>query len=153
MKVMKNFPIPKTRNEINSFLGIFGYHRRFIHNFATISQSLTKRLKNDTKINITDNYYIKSFEFCKNLLISEPILAYPDLDKLFELITDASNYAIGCVLEQNEHSITSRTLNQSEKNCSTIEKELLAVLLGCRNFRPHLFRKHLTINRYNDSSV
>lgn len=75
---------------------------------------------------MTDPKYVEVFELCKKLLISEPILAYPDLDKNFELITDASNLAIGTVLEQQGKPIAymSRTLKKHEINFSPIEKEL-----------------------------
>lgn len=107
---------------------------------------MTKHLKKDSVINVNDPAYIKAFETCKNILISHPVLAYPDLDKQFERTTDASNFAIGCVLEQNGHPISymSRTLNEHEINYSTIEKELLAIIFGCNKFRPYLFGKPLS---------
>lgn len=135
---IKNFPIPKTRREIKSFLGILSYYRRFIPNFAKISREMTKNLKKDAVINIKNPQYIACFNQCKDLLTSEPVLAYPNLDKPFELVTDASNYAIGAVLEQQGRP-------NHEINYSTIEKELLAIIFGCSRFRPYLFGKTFKI--------
>lgn len=143
---IQNFPIPKTQKEIKSFLGLLGYYRKFINNFAKITKPLTNCLKKNKKI-IHDDEFKNCFILCKNLLTSEPVLAYPDFSKPFELVTDASNYAIGCVLQQNGHPISyaSRTLNPAETNYSTIEKELLAIVFGCKYHECYLFGKTFTI--------
>jgi RNase H-like domain found in reverse transcriptase/Reverse transcriptase (RNA-dependent DNA polymerase) len=144
---IQKYPIPRTIKEIKSFMGLVGYYRRFISNFAKLTSPLTKCLKKGSKININDPDYIESFENCKELLINAPILKYPDFEKPFRLTTDASNVAIGGVLSQNNQPIGyySRTLNSAEKNYSTIEKELLAVIACCKHFRPYLFGKKFTI--------
>lgn len=138
---IKNIKIPETQKQIKSFLGITGYYRKFIPNYAKIAIPLTTCLKKDQKININDIKYIKSFEKLKAVLISDPILKYPDFKKQFTLTTDASNFAIGAVLSQNSHPIAyaSRTLNNSETNYATIEKELLAIVWATKYFRPYLF--------------
>lgn len=99
---------------------------------------MTKYLKKDTKLNISDPEYEKSFNALKTFLIHDPILAYPDFTKQFTLTTDASNYALGAILSQNDHPIcyASRTLNTHEINYSTIEKELLAIVWATKYFRP-----------------
>lgn len=142
---IKNFPIPKTRKELKGYLGLIGYYRRFIENFAKITKPLTSRLKKDTKIDYNNEEYIKCFNLCKTLLINEPILKYPDFSEPFIVTTDASNYALGAVLSQNfngvEHPIgySSRTLNTHEINYSTTEKELLAIVWATNYFRPYLY--------------
>lgn len=74
-------------------------------------------------------------------------MTYPDFSKSFTLTTDASNIALGSVLSQNNKPIAfhSRTLNTAERNYSTIEKELLAIIDSCKHFRPYLFGQKFTI--------
>ena len=85
------------------------------------------------------------------MLISDPILIYPDFDKPFVLTTDASNYAIGAVLSQihdgKDHPIAfaSRTLNKHEINYPTIEKEALAIIWATEKFKPYLYGHKFTL--------
>lgn len=144
------FPIPKTAKEIKSFLGLLGYYRKFIKDFAKLTKPMTSCLKKNSKI-IHNAEFIQCFETCKNLLINDPILKYPDFNKPFILTTDASNVSIGAVLSQgtvpNDHPIAyaSRTLNDSERKYSTIEKELLAIVWATKYFRPYLYGKRFDI--------
>lgn len=77
-----------------------------------------------SRVDIKDPEYLKSFETSKNLLTTEPLLANLDLNKPFELITDASNYVIDAVLEQNRHPVSylSRTLSTHEVNYAKLKK-------------------------------
>lgn len=146
-KAIEKYPIPKNVKEIRSFLGLIGYYRRFINNFAKVVSPLTKCLKKGAKIDINCKEYIEAFELCKELLTNAPILAYPDFEKQFKLTCDASNVAIGSVLTQSNRPIAyySRTLNSAEKNYSTIEKELLSILDSTKHFRPFLFGQNFII--------
>lgn len=147
IEAIQNYPIPKTTKQIKSFLGLVGYYRRFIANFAKIVSPLTKCLRKNSKIDITDPEYISAFELCKELLVNAPILAYPDFSKQFTLTTDASNVAIGAVLSQSDRPIAyySRTLNSAERNYSTIEKELLAIVDSTKHFRPYLYGQNFLV--------
>lgn len=148
---IKNYPLPKSETEIKQFLGLLGYYRKFIRDFAKITKPFTKCLKKDAIVNYKDPEYVKCFEFCKTLLTNEPILQYPDFTKPFILTTDASNFAIGAVLSQGKVgsdlpiAYASRTLNTSETNYSTIEKELLAIVWAVTHFRPYLFGRKFII--------
>lgn len=147
IEAVEKFPLPTTPKEIKSFLGLIGYYRRFIANFSQIVTPLTKCLKKGAKIDVRDVDYLTAFHTCKELLTNAPILAYPDFTKPFKLTTDASNVAIGSVLSQCNRPVAyySRTLNSAEKNYSTIEKELLAILDATKHFRPYLFGRKFTI--------
>ena len=151
IKTIKNFPIPKTVKEIKSFLGLLGYYRRFIDNYAKVTKPLTQCLRKGSKIDINDKNYIECFKTCKELLSNSPILQYPDFDKEFILTTDASNYALGAVLSQRTNNkdlpiaFASRTLNKHEENYSTIEKELLAIVWATKQFRPYLLGRNFKI--------
>lgn len=145
-----NYPIPRTTKQIKSFLGLLGYYRRFIPDFARTTKFLTACLKKGAKIDITPEY-VRSFEHCKTLLINDPILQYPDFSKEFILTTDASKFALGAVLSQGTIgsdkpiAYASRTLNSSETNYSTIEKELLAIVWATKYFRPYLFGRKFKV--------
>lgn len=147
---VKDFPTPKSAKHIKSFLGLAGYYRRYIKNFAEIAQPLTQLLKKDAIFKWTPNC-TESFELLKNSLISAPILQFPDFQKEFILTTDASGKAIGAVLSQGSLgkdlpiAYASRILNKAEQNYSTIERELLSVCWGVKHFRPYLFGKRFTI--------
>lgn len=148
---IKKFPLPKTATEIKRFLGLLGYYRKFIPDFAKITKPMTQCLKKGSKITPNDINYVDCFETCKKLLTNDPILQYPDFDKDFILTTDASNFAIGAVLSQGTIgsdkpiAYASRTLNSSEINYSTIEKELLAIVWATKYFRPYLFGRKFKI--------
>ena len=139
--------LPKTEKQIKSFLGITGYYRKFIKDYAKVAQPITKYLKKDVKINLKDPTYIEAFEKLKQLISSHPILRYPDFEKMFTLTTDASNYAIGAFLSQEGHPVcfASRTLNTHEKNYSATDKEFLAILWSVGYFRPYLYGRKFKI--------
>lgn len=150
IKAILKYPIPRTTKEIKGFLGLLGYYRKFIKDFARITKPLTLCLKKDSKIEHTPEF-IECFETCKNLLTNEPLLQYPDFSKPFNLTTDASNYALGAILSQGPIgsdkpiAFASRTLNNSETNYSTIEKETLAIVWATKYFRPYLFGRKFKI--------
>lgn len=150
ISAIQNYPLPKTATEIKRFLGLLGYYRKFIPDFARITKPMTQCLKKGSKITM-DQSYVECFEKCKTLLVNDPILQYPDFTKDFILTTDASNLAIGAVLSQGTVgadkpiAYASRTLNTSEINYSTIEKELLAIVWATKYFRPYLFGRKFKI--------
>lgn len=147
---IQNYPIPQTTKQIKQFLGLIGYYRKFVPDFAKITKPLTLCLKKGRKITL-DSDYIDCFEKCKTLLTNDPILQYPDFNREFILTTDASNVALGAILSQGivgsdkPISYASRTLNESELNYSTIEKELLAIVWATKYFRPYLFGRKFKI--------
>lgn len=151
VEAIKNFPLPKNTKELKGFLGLLSYYRKFIKNLADLTKPLTLRLKKGNSIKTDDDEYMKCFEKCKDLLINDPVLKYPDFTKPFILNTDASGVALGAVLSQkfgNEiHPIAyaSRTLNDTERKLSTIERELLACVWACQYFRPYLYGRKFTL--------
>lgn len=146
-----NWPIPKTTTQIKGFLGILGYYRKFIRDFAKLTKPLTKCLKKDAKI-IHNDEFVSCFNDCKHLLTTDPILKYPDFNRKFILETDASDFALGAVLSQKcednkEHPIAyaSKTLSETECNYSATEKELIAIVWATKHFRPCFFGTHFEI--------
>lgn len=150
IRAVKEFPIPTTKKQIKSFLGLLGYYRKFIRDFAKLTKPLTQCLRKDADLELTPKY-IECFETCKNILCNDPVLQYPDFSKNFNLTTDASNIALGAVLSQGKLGsdkpvcYASRTLSKSEQSYSTIEKELLAIVWATKYFRPYLFGRKFKI--------
>lgn len=150
IQAVLNYPLPETTTQIKSFLGLIGYYRRFIKDFAKVTQPLTACLKKRNKL-IIDKKYVDAFEKCKELLTSAPLLQYPDYDKPFILTTDASTVALGAVLSQGQVgsdkpvAYASRTLSDTETRYSTIERELLAILWAVKHFRPYLYGRKFLI--------
>lgn len=147
VEAIVKFPIPRTNKEIKSFLGLVGYYRKFIRDFAKIAKPMTKFLKKDKHVNVHDSEFVNAFNKLKLLITSDPILRYPDFSKVFTLTTDASNFALGAVLSQEGRPTcyASRTLNEHECNYSTIEKELLAIVWATKYFRPYLFGRKFIV--------
>lgn len=150
IEAIKNWPLPRNPKEIKGFLGILGYYRRFIRDFAKITKPLTAQLRKGEKIEHTTEF-VKTFEFCKTLLVHSDVLQYPDFEKPFTLTTDASNFALGAVLSQGPIgkdrpvAYASRTLSKTEEKYSAIEKELLAIVWAAKHFRPYLFGRRFTL--------
>jgi uncharacterized linocin/CFP29 family protein len=116
------------------------YYRKFIPNLAKVAKPLTVVLKTDQNF-IWTQEQSEAFDQLKSILVIDSILQYPQFDGEFIVTTDSSKFAIGAVLSQGEEvgkdvpiSYISRTLNQSEINYSTTEKEPLAI----QKFRPYL---------------
>ena len=122
-------------------MGHAGFYRRFIKDFSKTTKPLCSLLEKDARFNFDDSC-LKAFQTLKDKLISAPIIVAPDWDLPFELMCDASDFAVGVLLGQRKskvfHSIyyASRTLNEAQLNYATTEKELLAIIFAFDKFRP-----------------
>ena len=102
--------------------------------------------------------YLQAFSVLKDKLVSAPIVVAPDWDLPFELMCDASDYAIEAVLGQKKERMfqvihyASRTLNDARLNYSTTEKELLAIVFAFDKFRPYLIGNKVIVHT-NHSTI
>ncbi|CAM8975118.1 unnamed protein product [Rhodiola kirilowii] len=132
VQVIEQLPPPKDQKGVRSFLGHAGFYRRFIKDFSKIAKPLTHLLCNDVQFNF-DEDCLEAFEKLKKAVVSAPIVRPPNWDLPFELMCDASDYAIGAVLGQRIdkrlHVVyyVSKVLDNAQMNYTTTEKELLAV--------------------------
>lgn len=138
------FHIPRSKTEVRQFLGLSGYYRKFVKNYADIARPLHDLTRLEAPFDWTAECQV-AFERLKSALTSPPILAYPDFEKKFILSTDASGVGLGAVLKQkqdgrNERVIAyaSRVLDATERTYEVIEKEYLAFKWACEVFRPYL---------------
>ena len=137
---------PETKKQVRAFLGLAGFYRKFIPNFATIAVPLTNLTKKGTPNKVIwGDREQKAFENLKVSLSQYPILALPDLEKPFILRTDASETGVGAVLLQNTDegklpiAYASKKLLPRETRYSVIEKECLAIVWGVQKFQRYLF--------------
>jgi hypothetical protein len=96
---------PKSVTQIHSFLGLAGYYRRFIPNFSKIAKPMTQLLEKEAKFKWSPQCE-EAFLTLKKLLTIAPVLAQPDIEKLFDVYCDASGTGIGGVLMQDGRAIT-----------------------------------------------
>ena len=124
---------------MRSFLGHAGFYRRFIRDFSKVALPLSNLLQKEVEFDFNDKCK-EAFDCLKRALTTTPIIQAPDWTTPFELMCDASNYALGAVLAQKIDKLPRviyyafRTLDVAQANYTTIEKELLAIVLLLKNF-------------------
>ena len=124
IETIKKLPPPSLVKGIRSFLGLTGFYRRFIKDFSKIAKPLSNLLVQGVPFKF-DDQCLKVFLFLKEKLVLAPIVVAPDWNLPFELMCDASNYAIGVVLGQKRERTfqviyyESRTLNDVQPNYAT----------------------------------
>ncbi|GJZ24389.1 putative nucleotidyltransferase, ribonuclease H [Tanacetum coccineum] len=143
---IKDWASPKTPMEIRQFLGLAGYYRRFIEGFSKIAKPMTKLTQKKVAFEWGDKQEA-AFQTLKNKLCSAPILALPQGAENFIVYCDASHKGLGAVLMQNEKVIAyaSRQLKIHEKNYTTHDLELGAVVFALKIWRHYLYGTKCTV--------
>ncbi|KAG1046838.1 hypothetical protein G6F43_010692 [Rhizopus delemar] len=152
---IKEFKVPSNASEVKSFLGLCSYYRSFIPDYAKHAEPLQQLVKKN-KVFTWDKSQVEGFEFFKRCLISPPLLAYPNRQKVQVLTVDGSSIGLGAILSQvddldtlgNEEvvSYASRTLRGPERNYAITHIEALAVVWGVQHYRHFLLgRKFLLV--------
>ena len=148
--LISNLPPLRTVKEIRSFLGHAGFYRRFIKDFSKIAKPLCNLLAKDASF-VFDEECLQTFEKLKQSLTSASVIKTPNWNLPFEIMCDASDYAIGAVLGQRQDKLpsviyyASKTFNDAKLNYSTTEKELLAVVFALDKFRSYLLGSKVVI--------
>ena len=151
IEAIEKLPPPSSVKGIRSFLGHAGFYRWFIKDFSQIAKPLSNLLVQGIPFDF-DSQCLHAFTVLKDKLISAPIVVAPDWSFPFELMCDASDYAIGAVLGQKREKIfqviyyASRTLNDAQLNYATTEKELLAIVFAFEKFRPYLIGNKVVVH-------
>ncbi|GJX98900.1 reverse transcriptase domain-containing protein [Tanacetum coccineum] len=141
--VIAKLPPPTNVKAVRSFLGHVGFYRRFLKDFSKISRPMTKLLEKDSVFNFNEECN-KAFETLKEKLMNAPIMVSPNWSLPFELMCDASDFAIGAALGQREEKhfrpihFASKTMNSAQQNYMVTEKELLVVVFAFDKFRSYL---------------
>ncbi|KAK1611869.1 hypothetical protein QYE76_035542 [Lolium multiflorum] len=151
VEAIEKMPYPRDVKGIRSVLGHAGFYRRFIKDFSKISKPLTNLLQKDVPF-VFDDDCKEAFETLKKALTTAPIVEPPDWNLPFEIMCDASDFAVGAVLGQrvdkklNVIHYASKTLDAAQRNYATTEKELLAVVFACDKFRSYIVDSKVTIH-------
>nr|GEV60499.1 reverse transcriptase domain-containing protein [Tanacetum cinerariifolium] len=156
IKVISKLLHPTTVKGIRNFLRHAGFYHRFVKDFSKISSSMTHLLEKNSPF-IFLNECIQAFRTLKEKLTEAPILIALNWDQPFELMCDASDYAVGAILGQRVEKhfppihYASKTMNQAETNYTTTEKEMLAVVYAFEKFRSYLLMNKSIV--YTDHSA
>ncbi|CAF1158517.1 unnamed protein product, partial [Adineta ricciae] len=147
IKSVIEFPQPKKIKDIQSFLGLTGYYRRFIQNYSKLAEPLLRQLR----IAQGSNYHLEwtadcttAFETLKNKLTNAPVMNTPNFEQPFILELDACEYGLGAVLTQEYDdkkyviAYASKTLSTAERKYGATEREALAIVWATKHFRPYL---------------
>ncbi|GJX89515.1 reverse transcriptase domain-containing protein [Tanacetum coccineum] len=149
--VIAKLPHPTTVKGVRSFLGHAGFYRRFIQNFSKIARPMTHLLEKETPFYFSKEC-IEAFNTLKKNLTEAPILIAPDWNEPFELMCDASDFALGAVLGQRHEKhfrpihYASKTMNEAESRYTTTEKEMLAVVYAFEKFQSYLVMNKCTFD-------
>ncbi|CAN6579848.1 unnamed protein product [Malus baccata var. baccata] len=143
IETISKLPPPTSIKGVRSFFGHAGFYRRFIKDFSKITKPLCNLLLKEAEF-VFDSSCFEAFNVLKMKLTTAPVIVAPDWELPFEIMCDASDYAIGAVLGQRRDKLlhviyyASRTLNDAQLNYATTEKELLAVVFALDKFRSYL---------------
>lgn len=141
--VIRDLPTPTNLKQLRGFLGLVRYYRRFIQGFGAISRSLNDLLK---KYKFQWNEEAsRALAHLKDALTKAPVLALPDMNKLFIVETDASGFGIGVVLMQEGHPIAfiNKGLSPRHATLSVYDRELLAIVHALTKWSHYLLNQKL----------
>ena len=144
VRAIVQFPTPTDLRALRSFLGLTSYYRRFVERYAERAKPLYLLTKGDQPFSWGPEAQA-TFDALKECMTTPPVLRYPDYDVPFMLSTDASNVALGAILEQRDEegrvhpvAYASRVLAPAERNYTVTEREGLAVVFALKKFRHYL---------------
>nr|GEX92515.1 DNA-directed DNA polymerase [Tanacetum cinerariifolium] len=156
IEVISKLPHPTTVKWIRSFLEHAGFYRRFLKDFSKISRPMTHLFEKNAPFFFFDDC-VQAFRTLKEKLTEAPILVAPDWDQPFELMCDASDFAVGAVLGQRIEKhfrpihYASKMMTEAETNYTTTEKEMLALVYAFEKFRSYLIMNKSIV--YTDHSA
>jgi hypothetical protein len=129
VKGVLSWNTPHNVSDIQSFLGLARYYRRFIEGFSKIAKPMTELLEKGKMFEWTPRREA-SFQELKKRLTTTPVLTMPDMKKAFSIYYDTSGQGLGCVLMQDGHVVTyaSRQLRKHKEKYPTHDLELAAVV-------------------------
>jgi hypothetical protein len=142
---LRDWPIPRTVKQVRSFLGFGNFYRKFIKGYSDLAKPLNQLLQKNIPFNWTSETQ-KAFDLLKKKFTEEPILMMPDLDRPFQIESDASKYASGAVLTQMDSAgkrhpvcFLSKTFNPTERRYEVYDRELLGIMRALREWRHYLY--------------
>jgi hypothetical protein len=140
VEAVRSWPLPLNIHDLRAFLGLSNYYRRFVRNYSKLTLPLTRLLKKGVAVEMGE-VEVEAFEAVKDALTSTPVLAVADPHLGYRIVTDASDFAIGAILLQDQGegwqpiAYESRKLQPAELRRNVYEKEMLAVLHSLKAWR------------------
>ncbi|GBG92248.1 hypothetical protein CBR_g55017 [Chara braunii] len=156
LAAIQEWPQPRTVRDVRSFMGLASYYRKFVRNFSVVAAPLTNLTKKDTPFLWSLPCQL-AFTRLKKALTRAPVLKLPDPTLPFILTTDASQYGIGAVLQQDDGNglrpieFMSKKIKTQKLQDSTYEKELYAFVCTLKHWKHFLLGRHFKI--FSDHST
>jgi transposase InsO family protein/predicted aspartyl protease len=156
IEAVRDWPVPVNAKQVRSFLGLAGYYRRFVQHFSHKAAPLYKLTEKGAKFRWTQECQ-EAFETLKEALITTPILSYPRAEGQYILDTDASNKALGAVLQQIQDgkekviAYMSKSLSRAEQRYCVTRKEMLAVVTALKKFKHYLYGRRIELRTDNSA--
>lgn len=154
VQAILDYPLPKTTREVRRFLGTLNFYRASVPQAATYQSPINELVKNKKNEKTEIEWpaeAIEAFEQCKRSLANATLLVHPTTDDPIALTVDASNYAMGAVIEQRQNntwkplSFYSKKLTSAQQKYSTYDRELLAIYSAIKYFRHFLKGRQFVI--------
>jgi RNase H-like domain found in reverse transcriptase/Reverse transcriptase (RNA-dependent DNA polymerase)/Integrase zinc binding domain/Chromo (CHRromatin Organisation MOdifier) domain/Aspartyl protease len=136
---LRDWPVPTSVKELQAFLGLCNYFRRFIRSYSEVARPLTALTSKNAWHPLT-SVELSAFQQLKDTLVSPPVLAIPQFDKPFDVFTDASDNACGAILIQENRPVAffSKKFTPAERNYPTHDRECLGIVAAYREWRCYL---------------
>lgn len=147
VEAINNMLAPNNIKELQRFLGVVNYLGKYIKNLSDITSNLRTLLKKETAWHWNANHD-SEFQNLKKMISQAPVLTFYDPHKEITLSVDASSQSLGAVILHGNNPIaySSKSLNDSQKRYSQIEKELLAIVYGCAKFDRYLYGQKVIVH-------
>ena len=150
IEAIQSWPPPQNIHDLRAFLGLANYYRRFVENYTKLTLPLTRMLKKGAAVSMGEEEMI-AFLAVKEALTNAPVLAVADPQLGYRIVTDASDFALGAILLQDQGqgfqpiAYESRKLQPAELRRSVYEKEMLAVLHSLKAWRCYVEGRHIEV--------
>ena len=146
IKAIKMMPPPTNKKELQTVLGMITYLSKFAPQLSETTKPMRDLLKDDIEFS-WDKPQEEALHKVKQIITAQPVLAFFDPRKPITLQVDASKHGLGATLMQERKPVAfaSKSLNSTEQNYAQIEKELYAILFGCKRFHQYLYGQKVTV--------
>jgi hypothetical protein len=151
VEVIKNWPSPKNIFEVRSFHGLASFYRKFLRNFSGISVEMMDTVKKRHKYFHWNEEAKKRFNLLKRNITEQLVLVLSDFQKTFQVKCNASGFAIGAVMSQEDRPIVyfCKKLNEVKVKYSTYDKEFYSIIQALKKWRHYLIPKEFVFYSEN----